>query len=183
MTKIAVFGSAFNPPTLGHADVIEQLLAAFELILLVPNANHAFGKNMLDFEHRINMLQQMLTDKFAHNPKLIVEPIEQQLLADKNPNDTQAVYSFDLLTALEKKYTGKLHLVLGPDNLQGQTWQRFYRYQDIQQRWQVFAAQQRNDIRSTLAREQLNNNDDQDLAKLLSASVITYIKQQGLYQK
>ena len=35
--KIAVFGSAFNPPHMGHADVVTQALAHFDRVILVPN--------------------------------------------------------------------------------------------------------------------------------------------------
>ncbi|MDF4536048.1 nicotinate-nicotinamide nucleotide adenylyltransferase, partial [Vibrio parahaemolyticus] len=51
MKKIAVFGSAFNPPTLGHKSIIDSL-GHFDLILLVPSIAHAWGKTMLDYELR-----------------------------------------------------------------------------------------------------------------------------------
>ena len=53
--KIAVFGSAFNPPSLGHKSVIERL-SHFDKVLLVPSLSHAWGKEMLPFDTRIDMV-------------------------------------------------------------------------------------------------------------------------------
>ncbi|HIB77351.1 MAG TPA: hypothetical protein EYO58_06995 [Flavobacteriales bacterium] len=44
MTVIAVFGSAFNPPHLGHMDVVRQCLSHVDQVLIVPSARHPFGK-------------------------------------------------------------------------------------------------------------------------------------------
>ena len=42
--KIAIFGSAFNPPTLGHLSVLERL-THFDRILLLPSY-HMLGGNL-----------------------------------------------------------------------------------------------------------------------------------------
>lgn len=61
MKKIAVFGSAFNPPTLGHKSIIDSL-GHFDLILLVPSIAHAWGKTMLDYELRSQLVDQFIQD-------------------------------------------------------------------------------------------------------------------------
>ncbi len=61
MTKIAVFGSAFNPPSLGHKSVIESL-SHFDLILLVPSISHAWGKQMLSYEIRCELIDAFIHD-------------------------------------------------------------------------------------------------------------------------
>ncbi|MEF1220429.1 nicotinate-nicotinamide nucleotide adenylyltransferase, partial [Photobacterium damselae] len=47
--QIAIFGSAFNPPTLGHLSVLERL-SQFDKVLVLPSYAHAWGKVMLDYE-------------------------------------------------------------------------------------------------------------------------------------
>lgn len=44
MSRIAVMGSAFNPPSLGHKDVVEQALTQCDQVWLVPAFRHAWGK-------------------------------------------------------------------------------------------------------------------------------------------
>ena len=46
MSRIAVMGSAFNPPSLGHKDVVEQALKQCDQVWLVPAFRHAWGKSM-----------------------------------------------------------------------------------------------------------------------------------------
>ena len=59
MTKIAVFGSAFNPPSLGHKSVIDSL-SHFDLVLLVPSISHAWGKQMLSYEIRCELIDAFI---------------------------------------------------------------------------------------------------------------------------
>ena len=61
MKKIAIFGSAFNPPSLGHKSVIESL-SHFDLVLLEPSIAHAWGKNMLDYPTRCKMVDAFIKD-------------------------------------------------------------------------------------------------------------------------
>lgn len=43
--RIAIIGSAFNPPHLGHKDIIEPSYKDYDEILLIPSYRHVFGKN------------------------------------------------------------------------------------------------------------------------------------------
>ena len=55
--RIGVFGSAFDPPTLGHQDVLQQAAGHFDRILLVPSASHAFNKKSQPFVTRLALLE------------------------------------------------------------------------------------------------------------------------------
>ncbi|WP_448215145.1 adenylyltransferase/cytidyltransferase family protein [Endozoicomonas sp. 2B-B] len=183
--KIGVLGSAFNPPTLGHLDVLEQARQQFDLILLVPNAAHAFSKSMLPFHHRVAMCQQLVNAVQLPQCQIEVSDIEQKMLAD---NPEKPVYTFDLLELLEQKYPGdQLGFIRGPDNADPRIWKRFYRSEEIEQRWQVFTALERQNIRSTQVRELLvsgssDDNNKEAVAALLLPSVHDYILQHHLYQ-
>ncbi|WOG28001.1 adenylyltransferase/cytidyltransferase family protein [Endozoicomonas sp. 8E] len=183
--KIGILGSAFNPPTLGHLDVLEQARQAFDLILLVPNAAHAFSKSMLPFHHRVAMCQQLVNSVQLPQCQIEVSDIELKMLAD---NPEKPVYTFDLLELLEQKYPGdQLGFIRGPDNADPRIWKRFYRSEDIEQRWQVFTARERQNIRSTQVRELLvsgssDDNNKEAVAALLLPSVHDYILQHHLYQ-
>ncbi|WP_062260074.1 adenylyltransferase/cytidyltransferase family protein [Endozoicomonas arenosclerae] len=183
--KTGIFGSAFNPPTLGHLDVLQQAQEAFDLILLVPSAAHAFAKQMLPFHHRLAMCQIFVDSVQLPDCQLKVSGIEHDMLA---AHPKQPVYTFDLLERLECLYPDdQLGFIRGPDNADPETWQRFYRSDDIENRWPVFTAHERQSIRSTQVRELLvsgtsDDNNRETVAKLLLPSVHEYILQHHLYQ-
>ena len=109
MYAIRSYYAAFNPPTLGHADVIAQLNAVADAIWLVPAFAHAWGKAMAPYGDRCAMLDAFVAD--LHNPKVSVQAVEQDIAGDG------PVYSIDLLDYLErhKPANSCLLLVLGPD--------------------------------------------------------------------
>lgn len=159
--NIGVLGSAFNMPTLGHADVVRQALEHFDQVWLVPSFSHAFGKKMMDYHFRVR-----LTDAFAEDLKnifgkerVVSMPIEAMLASLKTP-----VYTYDVLEYLEtinENYLlgqAKFSVIIGPDNLEN--WSKFYNHQEIDNRWGKFVACSDVDIRSTLVRNALMNKED-----------------------
>lgn len=148
--KIAVFGSAFNPPHMGHADVVTQALAHFDRVILVPNFAHAFGKVMAPFDLRLAMAK-MLHAQQNWKGRVIVSDIEQTLAAKKASGEP--IYTFDVMEALEPLYpTCKLTFIVGPDNANAQTWAKFYKSNEIEKRWGRWVAQENKHIRSTSIR-------------------------------
>ena len=179
--RLGVFGSAFDPPTLGHLDVLQQAAGCHQRILLVPSVFHAFDKKPLPFERRLQMLQCFINDAKIACP-LEICTLENELLA-RNPG--RPVYTYDLMTALTKQYQGEISFIRGPDNAQPEVWQRFYRWQDIEAQWPIFTAQQRVDVRSSDVRRILatTGQADNDLQEgLLLPSVRTFILTHDLYR-
>lgn len=184
--KIGVFGSAFNPPTLGHLDVLCQASEAFDLILLVPSASHAFAKKLLPFSDRVAMLQRFLKEVQSANCRFEICELEARLFK-QSPD--KPVYTFDLLEALEQQYKGQgqLGFIRGPDNVDPNTWLRFYKAEEIEQRWDLFNAQERLAVRSSYVRELIasvkpDDNRNKVLNGLLLPSVRDYIVANNLYQ-
>ena len=81
-TRIAVVGSAYNPPTLGHADVIEQALGQADAVWLVPAYHHAWGKAMAPYDQRCAMAEALLAD--LAEPRVRLMAVEH-LLGDGHP--------------------------------------------------------------------------------------------------
>ncbi len=181
--RIGVFGSAFDPPTLGHQDVLQQAAEHFDQVLLVPSASHAFNKKPRPFAIRLALLEV-----FAQNAEVETElvtcDIEIQLL-QQQPD--KPVYTFDLLEALEQKYQGAVELsfIRGPDNAAPVVWRRFYKADEIEQRWSVFTAKERLNIRSSTVRSILNStmaDGKHTLDHYLLPEIAAYIHQHKLYQ-
>lgn len=158
---VAVFGSAFNPPHRGHEDVVKQALACADHILLVPSYCHAFGKQMAPYEQRLAMTKAMvvslshsLNAPLNDSGRIQVSDIERKLSEQKAAGE--AIYTFDVLHAIEEENpNASLIFVLGPDNAEPATWDKFYRSQDILDRWGTWVAKEIVPVRSTFIRHTL----------------------------
>lgn len=172
--KVAVFGSAFNPPHLGHKDVIEQLLPNFDMVFLVPAFAHAFGKAMESYEHRCAMLEKFVLEFFDGDSRLIINYIEQDIAQTKE--EGAPIYTWDVMTTLREYHENvDLSFVIGPDNKA--VWNKFYKADDIEQEFELFYAEERKPMRSTLCRTLLNN----ELKEVVGDAVADYIMQHQLY--
>jgi nicotinate-nucleotide adenylyltransferase len=151
MSKIAVFGSAFNPPSLGHKSVIESL-SHFDKVLLLPSIAHAWGKQMLDYQVRCELVDAFIED--LNMPNVERSEIEEQLYLPD-----QSVTTFAVLQALELRYEKcDLTFVMGPDNLLN--FAKFYKSEEILNRWSVMACPEKVKVRSTDIRKMLESGGD-----------------------
>lgn len=148
--KIAIFGSAFNPPSLGHLSVIQRL-RHFKKVLLVPSYSHAWGKKMADFDKRCQWVSDFIQDSSCLNLQLCTE--------EKRLGKGGVVTSWALLNHLQAQYPDtELVFVLGPDNFK--SFSQFYRSEDILSRWELLLCPDILPIRSTQIRERLIKGED-----------------------
>ncbi|MGF1722414.1 nicotinate-nicotinamide nucleotide adenylyltransferase [Vibrio kyushuensis] len=164
MSKIAVFGSAFNPPSLGHKSVIESL-GHFDQVLLIPSISHAWGKEMLDYKIRCQLVDAFIEDLSGVN-------VQRSLVEEALLKPSQAVTTFSVLEALEKQNpNSELTFVVGPDNLL--SFSQFYKADEILLRWNLLACPEKVKVRSTDIRTKLAHASSieglttQKVAKLL----------------
>lgn len=55
-----VFGGSFNPPTIAHYEIIKKLSSLdYEEVIIVPNGDRYKLKELVNFDHRYNMLEIM----------------------------------------------------------------------------------------------------------------------------
>ncbi|OBT07924.1 nicotinate-nicotinamide nucleotide adenylyltransferase [Vibrio sp. UCD-FRSSP16_10] len=171
MKKIAIFGSAFNPPSYGHLSVIERL-AHFDQVLLVPSIAHAWGKEMLDYSLRCSMIEAFVDDIPCNNVSLsrIEERVEKL--------DT-GVTTYQVLEEIQAEYpSSELTFVMGPDNLFN--FAKFYNAEKIMKRWNVLACPETVAIRSTEIREKLAQG--QEINSLTTKSVVKILQNKHLYR-
>lgn len=170
MTKIAIFGSAFNPPSFGHKGVI-QSLNHFDKVLLVPSISHAWGKSMLDYSIRCQLVDMFISDIGQAN-------VERSNIEESLYEPGTSVTTFAVLEALEKRYPeAELTFVVGPDNFF--SFSKFYKAQDIVERWSILACPEKVKIRSTTIRYSLSQGLNVD--HLTTLSVAQHLVAHKLY--
>jgi len=109
LTKhIAIYGGSFDPPHIGHQIACMWLTEALnaELVVVVPTYEHYFGKNLIDFSHRMRMCELMI-DRFP-NDDIGVSSAEERL---PKPNTT-----LGLVEDVKKFYPdNQIEVVIGTD--------------------------------------------------------------------
>ena len=173
--KVAVFGSAFNPPTKGHLDAIDFVLNhenSYERVVLIPSFQHAFAKSMIEYDHRVALLDAFVGD--IQRPQVEALAIEHMIATGEKP-----VYTYDVLNHLQHILfpDAELSFVIGPDNLAN--WNKFYKAEEITNKWDLLAVPERKAIRSTMVREALANGQSVD--DWVTPSVASYLKEHNLY--
>lgn len=117
MKTLAFFGGSFDPPHVGHVLAASWVLATREVdeLLVVPAFEHAFGKGLAPFEHRLRMAQLA----FAPLGRVSVSEIEARMggssytvhtlekLREENPDaDVMLVVGSDLVPEIPRWHEG-----------------------------------------------------------------------------
>ncbi|WP_299013301.1 nicotinate-nicotinamide nucleotide adenylyltransferase [uncultured Photobacterium sp.] len=145
-TSIAVFGSAFNPPSLGHKSVLERLWH-FDRVLLLPSYAHAWGKAMIDYDARCELVEAFIDDLAL--PNLELSRLEKEMAVGD-----ESITTFAVLTELQTRMPeAELTFVVGPDNFL--SFSKFYKSDEILSKWQILACPETVKIRSTIIRDNI----------------------------
>ncbi|WP_375749774.1 nicotinate-nicotinamide nucleotide adenylyltransferase [Vibrio sp. HN007] len=168
--KIAVFGSAFNPPSIGHKSVIESLMH-FDRVLLIPSIAHAWGKEMLCYEKRCELVDVFIED--LNKVKVKRSTVEEKL---HTPGESVTTYA--VLERLQQENpNAELTFVIGPDNFFN--FSKFYKASEITQRWSVMACPEKVKVRSTEIRERIK--EGKRISEHTTPGVESYLKEHNLY--
>jgi len=127
LARVALYGGAFDPPHLAHAFAVTWLLSRVDAVWLVPTGEHAFGKQMVPFRERADMVRVAL--RHFDPQRVSVCTIESEL---PGPSRT-----FDTLTVLSERYPEHdFAWVVGADNLTEV--HRWHRFDDLVSRWPLY---------------------------------------------
>jgi nicotinate-nucleotide adenylyltransferase len=110
-TKVAIYGGAFDPITIGHIQVAQFLLntsGEFDEVWIMPAYKHMYGKRMEDAEDRLEMCR--LAAKVDNRIRIFDYEIKNQLAGE--------TYYFVKKLKEEKELTEQFHfsIVIGLDN-------------------------------------------------------------------
>jgi len=199
--KIILFGGSFNPPHLGHQQMVEAVLEAnlADEVWYLPVGVHDFAKQIASAPDRLAMLELVLAaTKDQLRSRVRLEDCELRRSGVSHSADT-----LDYLAARYPQH--QFSFLLGSDNLP-----KFHLWEDqhgrdfhyLLSRYQVYVYPRQGfpfdplyenmqplanvpavDISSTQVRTALQQVDtkDQELSQLLTPQVIKYLRENKLY--
>jgi nicotinate-nucleotide adenylyltransferase len=180
--KVALFGGSFNPPHVGHVLAVTYALSVglVERVLVVPVFEHALGKRLVPFDHRVEMSRRA----FGWLPHVEVSTIEERLGAPSRTLRT--------IEALEAEHDDwQLHLLVGSD-ITGEI-EKWLAFEEIARRAPPIFLQRAGAatvtggpallpaVSSTEVREHLARaGTSSELERLVPRAVLEYIRERGL---
>lgn len=193
--RIGIFGGSFNPPHKMHQNIVLELLAKkyIDKVIIVPAGNQYQKCDLIDCVIRTHMLKIMFGDR----ENVEISDYELQY---------GATYTYQLLDHFQTVYPNdSIFFLCGSDNLnEFDTWRN---YQHILKNYQLLVIQRNHDnvdalyekysdykqsilfaqiphllLSSTEIREEIRKNHYSFLKSKMNRSVLTYIKENQLYQ-
>lgn len=106
----AIYGGAFDPPHLGHVEVVRKTLELPNVssVLVVPSRNPPHKTPTLGFRRRMHMTRLVTRDAFPKS-RVVVSNIESRILG--------ITYMVDVLRYLLRSEKMQYSLVLGADEV------------------------------------------------------------------
>tara|TARA_X000001036_G_scaffold317649_1_gene296058 strand:- start:294 stop:857 length:564 start_codon:yes stop_codon:yes gene_type:complete len=105
--NLYLFGGSFDPPHLGHKEIIKHFIGKSDLFVVSPAFKSPFKDSSphVSFLHREKMLKLMLDSDIIHN--MIIIDYE---CINKSP------FTVDTVKYLRKRYLDcKIHMIIGAD--------------------------------------------------------------------
>ncbi|RME21588.1 MAG: nicotinate (nicotinamide) nucleotide adenylyltransferase [Deltaproteobacteria bacterium] len=183
----AFWGGSFNPPHAGHqlACLVLLEMEGYDRVWLVPCRRHAFGKQLVPFEHRLQMCR-LVAEPFGD--RVVVSDVEGGLEPGR-PNRT-----IETLELLERRGESGFELVIGSD-LVGEL-DQWHRSEELLSRYTVLvlprAGHHARDARFRYGRLELPSVSSSQVREALAAgksvrglvpaSVADYIERHSLYR-
>lgn len=181
--KIGVYVGSFNPPHKGHKKIANHLVKNkyVDKVLIIPTTNYWNKTNLVDLEHRINMLNFFKTENIIIDNKLNNIEYTYQILRElkKDNNEYSLILGADNIIDFHKwNYYEELLelelLIINRDNIDVKSYLDKLNKKD---KYKIIDIKNI-DISSTYIRKSLNNKT---ITKYIDKEVLEYIKKENLY--
>ena len=187
--KVGLYGGSFNPIHNGHVGLVKAVLEKklVDKVLIIPCGNHAFGKNLVSSDDRMEMIERVFDDDSK------VEIDYSEIISRETSSTYKTVMN------LKKDSDDDFYWICGSDIFS--EFEKWDHYQELA-REVKFIVQYRgksyppegSEIRiaefmyedlgsasSTMIREMIKNGED--ISHLVPDRVNEYIGENGLYLK
>jgi len=182
MSRIGIFGGAFDPPHMGHVTSVAYALATARLdaLWVVPCWEHGFGKKMSAFEDRYLMAEAAFNPIFGD--RVVVRGVERTW---------QTKYTVDLIEALRAENPcDTFILIMGQDEYD--VIGKWHRADDLRHMVDILPIGRGNyrgdsefvipNVSSTKVREMVTDSGTARPKQLVPEPVLRYIDRAGLYR-
>src|SRR4029079_12219267 len=189
--KIAIYRGSFDPFTNGHLKIVEYIINKniVDEIWIMPCFQSKYGKNLSDYDHRINMCK--LAISIFDSDKIKVSDYE---------NGIVDLDTFEILSKIKQDYNiNDIYFIMGMDNaIRAPSWKNFkelkylakiiiiprlgynpYNYWFMNMPHIYLNEYIENDINSTEIRKNIKNHDLNNL--MIDSKVLDYILKYELY--
>ena len=182
--KMGVYVGSFNPPHKGHIKIVKHLLnkKIVDKILIIPTNNYWNKTNIIDLNHRINMLNFFKTDNIIINNTLNNLEYTYQVFRElkKDNNDYSLILGADNIVSFAKwkNYEELLNqelIIINRDNLDIKKYLNELNKKD---KYKIINIKNI-DISSTYIRENIKN--EKLIKNIIDKQVLDYIKKENLY--
>ena len=171
MIKLGFFGGCFNPITIAHVKLIEELLKVKDLekVYFVPMNNKYHKQELIDLKYRVDMIKLSI----KKNPKMDI------LLLDES-QDRRAIDTFKIID--EKFKDAKRFFIMGSDNYANIN--KWKNAEELLNNYNFIVLDRDDnsdtkDISSSVVRH--NIKFGKDISNLVPNEIVDYIKNNKLY--
>lgn len=181
--KIGVYVGSFNPPHKGHIKIANHLVQNkyVDKVLIIPTNNYWNKTNLIDLNHRLNMLNFFKNDNIIINNTLNNLEYTYQIIRElkQDNNEYSLILGADNIVSFDKwkNYEELLNLellIINRDNIDVKEHLNRLNKKD---KYKIIKIENI-DISSTYIRENLDNKD---ILNIIDKQVLDYIKQEKLY--
>ena len=170
--KVALFGGSFNPPHVGHVQIVAYLLGelAFDQVWVIPCFRHPFGKKLVPFWDRLKMARLALQ---AYGSRVRVLDLERRLKG--------VSWTWRTIRYLKRRHPdADLSWVIGGDQ-EKEKWRHFDRISKAVTLVEIPRGSKSpiRDVSSSEVREALVRGNGAD--ELIPACVLGYLRRLQLY--
>ena len=177
--NIAIIGGSFNPPTYAHIKLIQMATKLdYDKIIIAPVYQHPFDKDLVEIDHRINMLVTVVDlFKLNHKGNIEVSDIEEVLYKEHGSNYTLDLVNYFFVRDLCPIIT----LVVGSDTIEQLF--NWHNYEKLCKMVNFQIMPRKSDVSSTAVRQTMNATSSyrQWLTGLIPDELIDYIEENKLY--
>ena len=187
--RYCLFGASFDPPHIGHIEIIKHCINLFDKIIIMPVGQHP-NKNL--FANKNDRF------KMAEIVKRIIDS-DKIILDDYEIKGTTNNYTFDTIKHIEGKYQlDSISLIIGSDQLNNI--RKWYKNQYILSNYQVYCFVRKNvnvkyklnsnikiirDVNFDVSSSKIRNNikfNKKFPGSWLSEEVWDYIEKKNIYR-
>ncbi len=182
--KIGVYVGSFNPPHKGHIKIVKHLLnkKIVDKILIIPTNNYWNKTNIIDLNHRINMLNFFKTNNIIINNTLNNLEYTYQVFRElkKDNNDYSLILGADNIVTFAKwkNYEELLNQELIIINRNNLDIKKYLNELNKKDKYKIINIKNI-DISSTYIRENIKN--EKLIKNIIDKQVLDYIKKENLY--